>query len=138
MSDVINSGTSLHYGNRNEQEGVGSLIVKAAISLAPLLHCGSCNHAGKLPLTFLYLSQSFWVNTIKTKYVACVKDCCAELLWDLTFGGKAAIVEQMKLLPEVIPPLMKNYLSAKPCTAWFHLLFWQREESCCALWCPFS
>ena len=36
-----------------------SLIVKAAISLAPLLHHGHHNHDWNLSLIFLYLIQSF-------------------------------------------------------------------------------
>lgn len=57
VSDVINCGTSLSYGRGNEQEGAEQFNVKAAISLGPLLYSGSRNCAGKLPLTFFYLSQ---------------------------------------------------------------------------------
>lgn len=73
----------------------GSLIVKATISLAPLLHHGHCNHDWNLSLTFLYLIQSFELIALEHEiYKMCVpfytEKCLISLL--SVAGEKGAIL----------------------------------------------
>lgn len=76
----------------------GSLIVKAAISLVPLLRIGHCSRDWNLSLTFLNLIQSFELIVLEHEfYKMCVPFYTAKCLPSLlSIAGEKGAIDGLK------------------------------------------